>query len=81
MLKKLLSGVLSLAMLASVSASVIPAGADDAVKLPFKDDALAVYDTRINLYTLEGFRAGRFEIQDLASQEIGLVCAPRPGER
>lgn len=47
MLKKLLSGVLSLAMLASVSASVIPAGADDAVKLPFKDDALAVYDSEL----------------------------------
>lgn len=53
----------------------------NAVRHPLVKDALAVYDTRINLYTLEGFRAGRFEIQDLASQEIGLVCAPRPGER
>ena len=31
--------------------------------------------------TLESYRKGLFEIQDLASQCVGLVCAPRPGSR
>lgn len=53
----------------------------EVLRHPLVKDALAVSDARINLYSLESFRAGRFEIQDLASQEIGLVCAPRPGER
>ncbi len=43
--------------------------------------ALAVLDSRINLYTLDAFKKGRFEVQDLASQLIGLVCAPQSGER
>lgn len=63
-------------LIAELSASGV-----NAARHALAHDALAVYDTRINLYTLDGFRAGRFEIQDLASQEIGLVCAPRPGER
>lgn len=36
---------------------------------------------KINLYTLESFKAGLFEIQDLASQCISIVAAPKPGER
>ncbi|MCQ2379637.1 MAG: RsmB/NOP family class I SAM-dependent RNA methyltransferase [Victivallaceae bacterium] len=33
------------------------------------------------LYTTEEFRSGMFEIQDLASQCIGMACSPRRGER
>lgn len=36
---------------------------------------------KINLYTLENFKAGKFEIQDLASQCVSIVAAPKPGER
>ncbi len=43
--------------------------------------ALALRGARVNLYELPAFREGRFEIQDAASQGIGLACAPRPGER
>ncbi len=38
--------------------------------------AAAVTDAKVNLYTLEEFRSGLFEVQDLASQCIGLVAAP-----
>ncbi len=34
-----------------------------------------------SLYDHPAFRAGAFEVQDLASQAVGLACAPRPGER
>ena len=43
-------------------------------------DAVAVTG-RVNLFTLDAFRNGLFEVQDLASQCIGLAAAPRPGER
>ena len=43
--------------------------------------ALCLYQPRINLYALPQFRSGKFEIQDLASQVIGMVCDPKPGER
>ena len=43
--------------------------------------AIYINDPRINLYTLEEFRKGHFEVQDLASQAIGLICNPSPGER
>ena len=43
--------------------------------------ALSLVNPRVNLYTLDAFRRGEFEIQDLASQCIGLAAAPRPGER
>jgi 16S rRNA (cytosine967-C5)-methyltransferase len=33
-----------------------------------------------DLFQSVGFRAGEFEIQDLGSQIVGLVCDPRPGE-
>jgi 16S rRNA (cytosine967-C5)-methyltransferase len=33
-----------------------------------------------DLFLTEEFREGRFEIQDLASQLVGLACAPQPGE-
>jgi len=33
-----------------------------------------------DLFLTPGFREGRFEIQDLASQLVGHACAPKPGE-
>ena len=44
-------------------------------------NALGVIRPKVNLYTLDSFRRGEFEVQDLASQCIGLVAAPKPGER
>lgn len=44
-------------------------------------NAFAVVQPKINLFTLDSFRRGEFEVQDLASQCIGLVAAPKPGER
>lgn len=43
--------------------------------------AAALTGGKINVFTLPAFRAGRFEVQDLASQCVGIVCAPKPGER
>ncbi len=43
--------------------------------------AVAVSGGKVNIFTLNSFRRGRFEVQDLASQCVGAVCAPRPGER
>jgi 16S rRNA (cytosine967-C5)-methyltransferase len=48
---------------------------------PLLTRALHTLPPRVNLRTLEAFRAGRIEVQDLASQLIGHVCAPRPGQR
>jgi 16S rRNA (cytosine967-C5)-methyltransferase len=33
-----------------------------------------------DLFVTEEFQQGRFEIQDLASQLVGVACAPHPGE-
>ena len=35
----------------------------------------------IDLYRHAAFKAGAFEIQDLASQAVGVACDPNPGER
>lgn len=43
--------------------------------------AAALYAPKLNLFTLESYAKGFFEVQDLASQAIGAVCAARPGER
>jgi 16S rRNA (cytosine967-C5)-methyltransferase len=43
-------------------------------------DAFAVR-TKVNLFSLETYRSGKFEIQDLASQCVSIVAAPKPGER
>lgn len=37
--------------------------------------------TESNIHSLELFKQGKLEIQDLASQAVGLVCDPDPGER
>lgn len=49
-----------------------------AEKLPL---AVAVRNPHVNLYLVPAYREGRVEIQDLASQAIGAVCAPQPGQR
>lgn len=45
------------------------------------DLACAITSGKVNLQQLSTFRSGLFEVQDLASQCVGLVCAPRSGER
>ncbi len=45
---------------------------------PLKDSL--VYDGTENLFKNRAFQAGEFEIQDLASQAVGLLCAPEPGQ-
>ena len=46
---------------------------------PQTADALR-YSGLTDLYRTKEFQAGEFEIQDLASQLVGLACAPQPGE-
>ncbi|MBQ9789017.1 MAG: RsmB/NOP family class I SAM-dependent RNA methyltransferase [Lentisphaeria bacterium] len=43
--------------------------------------AVSLNNPKVNLYTLESFKKGYFELQDLASQVIGLVANPHKGER
>jgi 16S rRNA (cytosine967-C5)-methyltransferase len=50
---------------------------------PFGADALAdilEYVGQADLFRTPEFHAGEFELQDLSSQAVGLVCAPQPGE-
>jgi 16S rRNA (cytosine967-C5)-methyltransferase len=42
-------------------------------------EALA-YAGNKNLFETEAFQTGEFEIQDIASQLVGVLCEPRPGE-
>lgn len=44
-------------------------------------NALMVRSGRLNLHLLSSYTHGACEIQDLASQCVGLITAPRPGER
>ncbi len=46
---------------------------------PLGPDALH-YTGAADLYRSTPFEAGAFEIQDLASQIVGTICAPQPGE-
>jgi 16S rRNA (cytosine967-C5)-methyltransferase len=39
-----------------------------------------LYDGDEDLFWTEAFKAGEFEIQDISSQAVGLVCDPKPGE-
>jgi 16S rRNA (cytosine967-C5)-methyltransferase len=43
-------------------------------------DAL-VYHGERDLFQCDEFHAGEFEIQDIASQAVGWLCAPKPGEK
>lgn len=45
------------------------------------DQALRIDNAKVNLFTLAEFRGGLFEVQDLASQVIGIVASPCAGER
>ena len=46
---------------------------------PLLPDALN-YRGEEDLFKTPEFHAGEFEIQDIASQAIGWLCAPKPGE-
>jgi len=46
---------------------------------PHAPDALR-FTGRQDLFRTEQFKTGEFEIQDLASQLVGVACAPQPGE-
>ncbi len=46
---------------------------------PALPDAL-VYDGAADLFKTPEFHAGEFEIQDIASQAVGWLCDPKPGE-
>ena len=46
---------------------------------PGFSDALP-YEGEEDLFKTPEFHAGEFEIQDIASQAVGLLCAPQPGE-
>ena len=39
-----------------------------------------LYEGETDLFKTPEFHAGEFEIQDIASQAVGLICDPRPGE-
>lgn len=57
---------------------------DYAVKLLPHDHlagAFAVRHVSANLKGLPSFQEGAFEIQDLASQCVAFICAPKPGEQ
>lgn len=45
----------------------------------FFQDAL-IYTGEADLFKTPEFHAGEFEIQDIASQAVGLLCDPKPGE-
>ena len=38
------------------------------------------YEGKVDLFRLKEFQAGQFEIQDVASQAVGHLCDPQPGE-
>jgi len=46
---------------------------------PYAPDALR-FTGKQDLFRTEQFKTGGFEIQDLASQRVGLAAAPKPGE-
>ena len=46
---------------------------------PLLPDAL-LYRGEEDLFKTPEFHAGEFEIQDIASQVVGMLCAPQPGE-
>jgi 16S rRNA (cytosine967-C5)-methyltransferase len=48
---------------------------------PALENAVKVTTGAVNLYTLPAYRGGGVEVQDLASQAVGAICAPAAGER
>lgn len=51
----------------------------EAARVPHFPDTL-VYEGDADLFKTPEFHAGEFEIQDIASQLVGLLCDPKPGE-
>jgi 16S rRNA (cytosine967-C5)-methyltransferase len=54
----------------------------DQCKVPkgfLMDDAVEFVGVK-DLFRTEEFKAGTFELQDIASQAVGVLCAPKPGE-
>ena len=43
--------------------------------------SVKLINPRVNLYELDSFRSGQFEVQDLASQALGFACQAKAGER
>ena len=46
----------------------------------FRNSEIVEYYGRDNLFESNGFRHGSFEIQDISSQIVSLICDPAPGE-
>ena len=46
---------------------------------PAWSDAL-IYEGETDLFKTPEFQAGEFEIQDISSQAVGVICDPQPGE-
>jgi 16S rRNA (cytosine967-C5)-methyltransferase len=62
-----------------VAAALVDARPPEGLALSAPLAALRYVGTT-DLYRSAPFQAGEFEIQDLASQLVGLACAPQPGE-
>ncbi|MBL9203408.1 MAG: RsmB/NOP family class I SAM-dependent RNA methyltransferase [Opitutaceae bacterium] len=60
------------------AADALAARLGDCERTDRSPDALR-YTGRTDLFLTPEFKAGEFEIQDLASQLVGLACAPEPG--
>lgn len=46
----------------------------------FRDTDVIEYSGKENLFETGAFKRGDFEVQDIASQAVGLVCNPEPGQ-
>lgn len=51
-----------------------------ALRHPALPDAFSIADAHVNLHTVEAYRKGLFEVQDVSSQCIGRACMPSRGE-
>nr|MCH1933010.1 RsmB/NOP family class I SAM-dependent RNA methyltransferase [Shewanella shenzhenensis] len=56
-------------------------GNDIAATAGHFDDTINLGHKSINLQQVPLYRDGHLEVQDLASQVIGQICAPKAGER
>tara|TARA_Y100001934_G_scaffold2834_1_gene4335 strand:+ start:8058 stop:9212 length:1155 start_codon:yes stop_codon:yes gene_type:complete len=52
---------------------------DSSIEPKSMPEAIA-FSGKEDLYRHPDFQAGRFEIQDISSQVVGLICDPKPGE-
>jgi 16S rRNA (cytosine967-C5)-methyltransferase len=62
---------------ASAAAGASAAAPHSVVRIP---DSALLYTGGKDLFLTPQFHNGLFEIQDLASQLVGLACSPRPGQ-